>query len=174
MYAIDSIPLVPVLEYHTNWYGTNGTYTCPVPVWYTCVFEIMLYLYVHVYHGTIWYSVRTTMVECYVTAFWLEHEGWKRAHMCTENHVCVLGGYTNAPTLSLPPSHHCLNGEQEGIATTMSASMQAWIQTKAGITPLSATSWGDGREVPLGPGVGGGAGPLGPPWGLSRKRWPAC
>jgi hypothetical protein len=35
-----------------------------------------------------------------------------------------------------------------GIATTMFASMQAWIQTRACITPLSATSWGDGtRDV---------------------------
>ncbi len=55
---------------------------------------------------------------------------WKRAHMCTENHVCLgrihgsqlreganAGRATprgqHAPTLSLhlPPSHHCLNGE---------------------------------------------------------------
>jgi hypothetical protein len=47
---------------------------------------------------------------------------WKRAHMCTENHVCFgrvhgsqLREGANAgqhtPTLSLPPSHHCLHGE---------------------------------------------------------------
>ncbi len=47
---------------------------------------------------------------------------WKRAHMCTENHVCFgrihgsqLREGANAgphtPTLSLPPSHHCLDGE---------------------------------------------------------------
>jgi hypothetical protein len=47
---------------------------------------------------------------------------WKRAHMCTENHMCFgrihgsqlreganAGQHTH--TLSLPPSHHCLNGE---------------------------------------------------------------
>ncbi len=47
---------------------------------------------------------------------------WKRAHMCTENHVFFrrihgsqLREGANAgqhtPTLSLPPSHHCLDGE---------------------------------------------------------------
>ncbi len=47
---------------------------------------------------------------------------WKRAHMCTENHVCFgrihgsqlrEGANTgqHTPTLSLPPSHHCLDGE---------------------------------------------------------------
>ncbi len=47
---------------------------------------------------------------------------WKRAHMCTENHVCFgrihgsqLREGANAgrhiPALSLPPSHHCLDGE---------------------------------------------------------------
>jgi hypothetical protein len=91
---------------------------------------------------------------------------WKRAHMCTENHVCFgrihgsqLGKGANAgqhtPTLSLPPSHHCLDGEvyrwnrlynvwracspgHVGLDTNQSH------VTRACITTLSATSWGDG------------------------------
>jgi hypothetical protein len=46
----------------------------------------------------------------------------KRAHMCTENHVCFgrihgsqfregANAWQHTPTLSLPPSHHCLDGE---------------------------------------------------------------
>jgi hypothetical protein len=51
-----------------------------------------------------------------------QRSDWKRAHMCTENHVCFgrvhgsqLREGANAgqhtPTLSLPPSHYCLDGE---------------------------------------------------------------
>jgi hypothetical protein len=47
---------------------------------------------------------------------------WKRAHMCTANHLCfgrIYGSQLreganagqHTPTLSLPSSHHCLNGE---------------------------------------------------------------
>jgi hypothetical protein len=66
----------------------------PIPLWY-----------VHVYVRT--YNVMSQLSD------------WKRAHMCTENHVCFgrihgsqLREGANAgqhtPTLSLPPSHHCL------------------------------------------------------------------
>jgi hypothetical protein len=72
---------------------------------------------------------------------------WKRAHMCTENHICFgrihgsqLREGANAgqhtPTLSQPPSHHCLNGEVY--------CGNRHYKARACITPLSATSWVDG------------------------------
>ena len=64
--------------------------------------------------------VRTYYVRTYNVMSQLSD--WKRAHMCTENHVCFgrvhgsqLREGANAgqhtPTLPLPPSHHCLHGE---------------------------------------------------------------
>ncbi len=58
---------------------------------------------VHVYHGTrvpfFWYV--HVYVRTYVRTYNVMSQlsDWKRAHMChmrTENHVCVLGGYTAA------------------------------------------------------------------------------
>ncbi len=40
---------------------------------YTCTYHGM---YTYTYHGTPWYNVRSQLSD------------WKRAHMCTENHVC--------------------------------------------------------------------------------------
>ncbi len=72
------------------------------------------------YHGT----TCTVYVHVYVRTYNVMSQlsDWKRAHMCTENHVCFgrihgsqLREGANAgqhtPTLSLPPSHHCLDGE---------------------------------------------------------------
>jgi hypothetical protein len=51
----------------------------------------------------------------------------------------------DTPTLSLPPSHHCLNGEvYRGNRHYNVCEHGGWIRTRACITPLSATSWGDG------------------------------
>jgi hypothetical protein len=74
-----------------------------------------------VYRGNRHYNVceRTYMCTYNVMS---QLSGWKRAHMGTENHVrfgrihgSQLREGANAgqhtPTLSLPPSHHCLNGE---------------------------------------------------------------
>ncbi len=91
---------------------------------------------VHVYHGTVrtyvqWYAhvYLVPWYHWYVNAYSVrtcnvmsQLSDWKRAHMCTENHVCFgrihgsqLREGANAgqhtPTLSLPRSHHCLDGE---------------------------------------------------------------
>ncbi len=68
---------------------------------------------------TVYYSTR---VRTYNVNVMSQLSDWKRAHMCTENHACFgrthgsqLREGANAgqhtPTLSLPPSHHCLDGE---------------------------------------------------------------
>jgi hypothetical protein len=96
---------------------------------------------------------------------------WKRAHICTENHVCFwrrrgsqLREGANAgqhtPTLSPPPSQvyrgnrHYNVCEHVGLDTNQSLHH-----------PPSAMS--------RGPRVGGGAGPLGPPKGVQEEVGPA-
>ncbi len=75
-----------------------------------------------------WYNVMSQLSDYYVRTrvrtynVMSQLSDWKRAHMCAENHVCFgrirdsqLREGANAgqhtPTLSLPPSHHCLDGE---------------------------------------------------------------
>ena len=88
--------------------STRGHSTM-VPYRYTCtVCHTRVYVRTYVHVRT--YNVMSQLSD------------WKRAHMCTENHVCFgrihgsqLREGANAgqhtPTLSLPPSHHCLDGE---------------------------------------------------------------
>jgi hypothetical protein len=69
------------------------------------------------YHGTYTRTMYATRVRTYDNVM-SQLSDWKRALRTT----CVLGGYgsqlrvganagQHTPTLSLPPSHHCLNGE---------------------------------------------------------------
>ncbi len=84
--------------------------------------------YVHVYRGAASYGNSSFLVciaiRTYLLVVMSQLSDWKRAHMCTENHVCFgrihgsssqLRERANAgqhtPTLSLPPSHHCFDGE---------------------------------------------------------------
>jgi hypothetical protein len=111
------------------------------------------------YHGTRVY-VRTYNVMSQLS-------GWKRAHMCTEDRVCFgtihgsqLREGANAgqhtPTLSLPPSHHCLNGEVSLLLVPTSESVQRRAQREAldGLSvaasydTLGALSFGCGRSLP--------------------------
>jgi hypothetical protein len=106
-----------LILYHGSTYVPVGTYHG----------TMVVRTYVRPYHGTYtcttgtyvrtWFSV--DKVRTYNV---MSLSDWKRAHMCTECHVCFgrihgsqLRERANAgqhtPTLSLPPSHHCLNGE---------------------------------------------------------------
>ncbi len=86
---------------------------------------------------------------------------WEHTREPVERRSECRATHTYPLATALPYTHHCLKVYR--IATTMSASMYAWIQTRACITPLCATSWGDGPlKCPLGPEVGGGTlGPVG-------------
>jgi hypothetical protein len=98
-----NVPLVP-RTYQYQWYrGTSTVVHVPWDHWY-CTYVPWYVRYVRTYNVVSQLS------------------DWKRAHMCTENHVCFgrihgsqLREGANAgqhtPTLSLPPSHHCLDGK---------------------------------------------------------------
>jgi hypothetical protein len=96
-----------------------------VPLWYVRTQSVCSCVCTN---GTKWYIMvhcTCTYVPWYVRTTYnvmSQLSDWKRAHMCTENHVCFgrihgsqLREGANAgqhtPTLSLPPSHHCLDGE---------------------------------------------------------------
>ncbi len=103
---------------NTNVRTSVRTYTCTMVTPFTqgTRHGTLASMYVHVYVRT--YTC-TYVRTCNVMS---QLSDWKRAHMCTENHVCFgrihgsqLREGANAgqhtPTLSLPPSHHCLDGE---------------------------------------------------------------
>ncbi len=84
---------------------------------------------------------------------------WTRAHVCTreENHVCfgsIRGSQLreganegqHTPSYTYAPSPHHGLPQRRGLPRE-SPPQQAWTRTRAGITPLSATSWGDGPLV---------------------------
>ncbi len=95
----------------------------------TCIrVRTMVHIMAHMYHGIVpWYTcastrVRTRVVRTYVPQRHNFLIG--KGHTCALRTTCVLGGYTRSsqlreranagqhtPTLSLPPSHHCFNGE---------------------------------------------------------------
>ncbi len=131
------------------YHGTNGTY-------------VRTSRAVRTYHGT--FNVMSQLSD------------WKRAHMCTENHVCIgrihgsqlregANEGQHTPTLSLPRevyrgNRHYNVCEHVGLDTNQSLHH-----------PLSATSWGDGPlKYPWVRESAAGRDPW-DPGRVSRKRW---
>ncbi len=118
-----------VPRYHLWWYGQYlGTRTmvwwyCGIVELSNCTFSLCTGSRVHnTMVASNSYGRRCVRTDG--TIMLSQLSDWKRAHSHVhwENHVCVVGGYTAAswerermqghtPTLSLRPSHHCLNGK---------------------------------------------------------------